>query len=55
MLDRVSRALTLVRDPSRHRLIQGCTSALAEVERDDTIWHTEADRAIAETLLDRAG
>jgi streptomycin 6-kinase len=28
-------------------------NALWEVEHDDTIWHTEPDRAIARTLLDR--
>jgi streptomycin 6-kinase len=27
-------------------------NALWEVEHDDTVWHTEADRAIAHTLLD---
>jgi streptomycin 6-kinase len=27
--------------------------ALWDVEHDDTIWHTEPDRAIAQTLLDR--
>lgn len=31
LLDRVPRALTLVRDPSRHGLIRGCASALEEV------------------------
>jgi streptomycin 6-kinase len=30
-------------------------NALWEVEHDDTIWHTEPDRAIADTLLDNAG
>jgi streptomycin 6-kinase len=26
-------------------------NALWDVEHDDTMWHTEADRAIAQTLL----
>lgn len=30
-------------------------NALWDVEHDDTVWHTEADRAIAQTLLDTAG
>ena len=30
-------------------------NALWDVEHDDTIWHTEPDRAIAHTLLDTAG
>lgn len=30
-------------------------NALWEVEHDDTVWHTESDRAIAQTLLDTAG
>jgi streptomycin 6-kinase len=30
-------------------------NALWDVEHDDTMWHTEADRAIARTLLDTAG
>jgi len=29
--------------------------ALRDAEHDDTIWHTETDRVIALTLLDRAG
>jgi streptomycin 6-kinase len=41
MLDRVQRALTLVRDPSQHRLIQACASALEEVlaEAGDRLLH----------------
>jgi streptomycin 6-kinase len=31
LLDRLPRALTLVRDPSQHHLIQACASALEEV------------------------
>ena len=30
-------------------------NALWDVEHDDTMWHTEPDRAIAQTLLDTAG
>jgi hypothetical protein len=30
-------------------------NALWDVEHGDTMWHTEADRAIARTLLDTAG
>jgi streptomycin 6-kinase len=30
-------------------------NALWDVEHDDTMWHTESDRAIAETLLDTPG
>jgi streptomycin 6-kinase len=41
MLDRLPRALTLVRDPSHHRLIQACASALEEVlpEAGDRLLH----------------
>lgn len=30
-------------------------NALWDVERHDTMWHTEQDRTIAQTLLDSAG
>jgi streptomycin 6-kinase len=41
MLDRAPRALTLVRDPPQHRLIQACISALEEVrsEAGDRLLH----------------
>jgi streptomycin 6-kinase len=41
LLDRVPRALTVVRDPSQHRLIQACASALEEVlsEAGDRLLH----------------
>jgi len=41
MLDRVQRALTLVRDSSQHRLIRACASALTEVlsEAGDRVLH----------------
>jgi streptomycin 6-kinase len=41
LLDRVPRALTLVRDPSQPRLIQACASALEEVlsEAGDRLLH----------------
>jgi streptomycin 6-kinase len=43
LLDRVPRALTLVRDPSQHRLIQACASALEEVlpEAGDRLLHED--------------
>ncbi len=43
MLDRVPRALTLVRDPSQRHLIQACTSALEEVlpEAGDRLLHED--------------
>jgi streptomycin 6-kinase len=43
LLDRVPRALTLVRDPSQHRLIQACASALKEVlpEAGDRLVHED--------------
>jgi streptomycin 6-kinase len=43
LLDRVPRALTLVRDPSRHRLIQDCASPLADVlpEAGDRLLHCD--------------
>ena len=30
-------------------------NALWDVEHNDTVWHTDSDRAIAHTLLDAAG
>jgi streptomycin 6-kinase len=43
LLDRVPRALTLVRDPMQHRLIQACASALEEVlpEAGDRLLHED--------------
>ena len=43
LLDRVQRALTLVRDPSQTRLVQSCASALAEVlpEAGDRLLHED--------------
>ena len=43
LLDRVPRALTLVRDPSQRRLIQACASALEEVlpEAGDRLLHED--------------
>ena len=43
LLDRAPRALTLVNDPSQHRLIQACASALEEVlsEAGDRLVHED--------------
>ena len=43
LLERVPRALTLVRDPSQHRLIRTCASALEEVlpEAGDRLLHCD--------------
>ncbi len=43
LLDRVPRALTLVRDPSQHSLIRACASALEEVlpEAGDRLVHED--------------
>jgi streptomycin 6-kinase len=57
VLDRAPRALTLVSDPSQHRLIQACASALEEVlpEAGDRLVHEDLhfDNILASHSVDQ--